>query len=58
MIRHIVRALCAASLVIPPLALSSPAHAVTTCAVNGRPVTGTTVNGTPGHDLIRCEYPF
>ncbi|MFF8845230.1 hypothetical protein ACF08N_21340 [Streptomyces sp. NPDC015127] len=53
MIRHTVRALCAASLVIAPLALSTPAHAVT-CTVNGRTVTSQNVDGTPGSDLIRC----
>ncbi|MET9677184.1 hypothetical protein ABZY68_29445 [Streptomyces sp. NPDC006482] len=55
MIRHIARALCAASLVIAPLALTvTPAHAVTTCTVNGFPVTGTVVSGTAGSDFIRC----
>lgn len=54
MIRHTVRALCAASLVVAPLALSSPAHAVTSCTVNGVPRSGTTVNGTAGSDVIRC----
>ncbi|MEU3691789.1 hypothetical protein [Streptomyces narbonensis] len=55
MIRHSVRALCAASLVIAPLALAAaPAHAVTTCTVNGFPVTGTVVSGTAGSDVIRC----
>ncbi|MDV5148993.1 hypothetical protein R1T08_33865 [Streptomyces sp. SBC-4] len=55
MIRHTARALCAASLVIAPLALSvTPAHAVTTCTVNGFPVTGTVVSGTPRSDVIRC----
>lgn len=54
MIRHTVRALCAASLVIAPLAIGSPAHAVTSCTVNGIAVSAGTVNGTPGSDLIRC----
>ncbi|WP_395364645.1 hypothetical protein ACHGLA_28900 [Streptomyces sp. YH02] len=54
MIRHAARALCAATLVIAPLALSTPAHAVTTCTVNGVSRTGTTVNGTAGPDYIRC----
>ncbi|WP_137992675.1 hypothetical protein [Streptomyces vilmorinianum] len=54
MIRHAARALCAASLVIAPLALSTPAHAVTTCRVNGVTVTGGTINGTAGSDYITC----
>ncbi|MDT9690126.1 hypothetical protein Q5762_17630 [Streptomyces sp. P9(2023)] len=54
MIRHTVRALCAASLVIAPLALSiTPAQAVT-CTVNGVPRTATNLTGTPGSDFIRC----
>ncbi|MFD9724453.1 hypothetical protein [Streptomyces sp. NPDC059072] len=49
------RAFCAATLSIAPLALTvTPAHAVASCTVNGRPVTGTTVLGTAGADLIRC----
>ncbi|MFD7325214.1 hypothetical protein ACFV9D_29655 [Streptomyces sp. NPDC059875] len=54
MIRHAARALCAASLLIAPLALSTPAHAVVTCTVNGFPRTATNVTGTPGSDFIRC----
>ena len=55
MIRHTARALCAATLVIAPLALTvTPAYAVTTCTVNGVPVTGTVVSGTAGSDFIRC----
>ncbi|MEU8531309.1 hypothetical protein AB0C77_37910 [Streptomyces sp. NPDC048629] len=53
MIRHSVRALCAASLVIAPLALSTPAQAVT-CTVNGFPRSATNLTGTPGSDYIRC----
>ncbi|MBT2440012.1 hypothetical protein J7E93_07735 [Streptomyces sp. ISL-36] len=55
MIRHTVRALCAASLVIAPLALSTPAHAATACTVNGMPRPDGDVNGTPGDDYIRCS---
>ncbi|MFD5323239.1 hypothetical protein [Streptomyces sp. NPDC127092] len=54
MIRHTMRALCAASLLIAPLALSTPAQAATTCTVNGTSVTGTTINGTAGADYISC----
>ncbi|WP_406863691.1 hypothetical protein ABZO31_25975 [Streptomyces sp. HUAS MG47] len=54
MIKHTVRALCAASLVIAPLALSTPAHAAVTCTVNGAPVSADIVNGTAGPDFIRC----
>lgn len=55
MIRHTVRALSAATLVIAPLALTAtPAHAAVSCRVNGFPVTGTTVVGTPGNDYITC----
>ncbi|QGZ51515.1 hypothetical protein GPZ77_26855 [Streptomyces sp. QHH-9511] len=53
MIRHAVRALCAASLIVTPLALSTPAHAVT-CTVNGIPRTATNLTGTAGSDYIRC----
>ncbi|MER7517927.1 hypothetical protein [Streptomyces sp. NPDC126499] len=54
MIRHSMRALCAAALVIAPLALTAtPAHAVT-CTVNGQTVTANVVMGTPGNDVIRC----
>ncbi|MGA5196633.1 hypothetical protein [Streptomyces exfoliatus] len=58
MIRHTARALCAASLVIAPLALAAaPAHAVTSCTVNGRsaPVVMGQVNGTAGSDYIVCS---
>ncbi|MGW6362678.1 hypothetical protein ACWFR5_47880 [Streptomyces sp. NPDC055092] len=55
MIRNTARALCAASLVIAPLALSSPAQAATSCTVNGIPVSSGTVNGTAGSDFIRCS---
>jgi len=55
MIRNTVRALCAASLIIAPLALSSPAEAATSCRVNGFLVTSGTVNGTPGSDFIQCS---
>ncbi|MFI8324839.1 hypothetical protein [Streptomyces sp. NPDC085529] len=56
MIRHTARALCAASLVIAPLALTAtPAHAATVCRVNGVPASGPTVNGTAGDDLIECS---
>ncbi|MFB9557926.1 hypothetical protein [Streptomyces roseoviridis] len=54
MIRHSMRALCAAALVIAPIALTAtPAHAVT-CTVNGATVTADVVMGTPGNDVIRC----
>ncbi|MFF8606254.1 hypothetical protein ACF06X_09970 [Streptomyces sp. NPDC015346] len=53
MIRHTVRALCAASLIVAPLALSTPAHAVT-CTVNGFSRTATHLTGTAGNDYIRC----
>lgn len=53
MIRHTVRALCAASLIVAPLALSSPAQAVT-CTVNGVPRSATHLTGTAGSDFIRC----
>ncbi|GGY53347.1 hypothetical protein GCM10010299_69390 [Streptomyces tanashiensis] len=50
-----MRALCAATLVIAPVALTAtPAHAVTSCRVNGVPVTGTSVIGTPNADYITC----
>ncbi|MFI8965465.1 hypothetical protein ACIGO8_25515 [Streptomyces sp. NPDC053493] len=55
MIRHTARALCAASLIVTPLVLSTPAHAATTCRVNGVSVTGTTITGTPGSDYITCD---
>ncbi|MFF2505737.1 hypothetical protein ACFVTY_20450 [Streptomyces sp. NPDC058067] len=55
MIRNIARALCAASLVIAPIALSSPAQAATACTVNGIPVTSSNVTGTPGSDFIQCS---
>ncbi|MFF3314093.1 hypothetical protein ACFYV5_01100 [Streptomyces sp. NPDC003035] len=55
MIRHTVRALCAASLIVAPLALSTPAHAVVTCTVNGFPRTANVVTGTAGNDYIRCD---
>ncbi|MET7515303.1 hypothetical protein ABZS88_17885 [Streptomyces sp. NPDC005480] len=55
MIRLTARALCAASLVIAPLTLSSPAQAATSCTVNGVPVTSGTVNGTAGSDFIQCS---
>ncbi|ROQ35041.1 hypothetical protein EDD98_4095 [Streptomyces sp. PanSC19] len=55
MIRHMTRALCAASLVIAPVALAAtPAHAVTTCQVNGVTVSSTNVVGTAGSDRITC----
>ena len=58
MIRHTVRALCAASLVIAPLALSTPAHAATACTVNGVPRIADpmthTISGTTGSDFISC----
>ncbi|WP_418959654.1 hypothetical protein [Streptomyces tritici] len=59
MIRHTARALCAATLVIAPLALTAtPAHAVTSCTVNGSPRTPDpmthTIFGTAGSDNIRC----
>ncbi|MFD3537688.1 hypothetical protein [Streptomyces sp. NPDC058664] len=54
-IGHTARALCAVSLVIAPLALAAaPAHAVTSCTVNGVPRSGPTVNGTAGSDSIVC----
>ncbi|MFI8828497.1 hypothetical protein [Streptomyces sp. NPDC053431] len=54
MIRHTMRALCAATLVIAPIALTAtPAHAVS-CTVNGRPVSGGTVQGTDSADYIQC----
>ncbi|MGX1674529.1 hypothetical protein [Streptomyces sp. NPDC055400] len=55
MIRLTARALCAASLVIAPLTLSSPAQAATSCTVNGIPVSSGTVNGTAGSDFIQCS---
>ncbi|MER5206122.1 hypothetical protein [Streptomyces sp. NPDC002825] len=55
MIRHAARALCAASLIVTPLVLSTPAHAATTCRVNGITVTGTNITGTPGSDYITCN---
>ncbi|SEC21628.1 hypothetical protein [Streptomyces sp. TLI_105] len=59
MIRHSVRALCAASLVIAPVALAAaPAHAQTTCTVNGVSVSPDpmgVVNGTAGRDYIVCS---
>ncbi|MFF0425672.1 MULTISPECIES: hypothetical protein [unclassified Streptomyces] len=55
MIRHTMRALSAATLVIAPIALTAtPAHAVASCRVNGIPVSGTSVVGTPGPDYITC----
>ncbi|MFJ8669453.1 hypothetical protein [Streptomyces sp. NPDC093600] len=54
MIRHTVRALCAASLVIAPLALSTPAHAATVCTVNGLSSPDGNVTGTAGNDYIEC----
>ncbi|MFG2642179.1 hypothetical protein ACGFYP_14565 [Streptomyces sp. NPDC048370] len=55
MIRHTLRALCAAALVIAPLALTAtPAHAATTCTVNGVTVTSANVAGTAGADFISC----
>ncbi|MFF5971398.1 hypothetical protein ACFY7C_07690 [Streptomyces sp. NPDC012769] len=55
MIRHTMRALCAASLVIAPLALAAaPAHAAT-CTVNGVSRTGAAVTGTAGPDYIVCS---
>ncbi|WP_370415458.1 hypothetical protein [Streptomyces fradiae] len=56
MMRQTLRALCAASLALAPLALgAAPAHAQTSCTVNGVPVTGPNVNGTPGSDIIVCS---
>ncbi|MEV4944838.1 hypothetical protein [Streptomyces sp. NPDC053755] len=55
MIRHSVRALCAASLVLAPLALSTPAHAATACSVNGLTVPSGNVSGTVGRDYIQCS---
>ncbi|MFF0478140.1 hypothetical protein [Streptomyces sp. NPDC004284] len=55
MIRHTLRTLCAATLVIAPVALTAtPAHAVAPCRVNGIPVSGTNVVGTPGADSLTC----
>ncbi|MEV4428624.1 hypothetical protein ACN9M0_28375 [Streptomyces sp. R-07] len=55
MIRHTMRALCAATLVIAPVALTAtPAHATTTCRVNGITVSSTNVVGTAGADYITC----
>ncbi|MFE7158988.1 hypothetical protein [Streptomyces sp. NPDC057636] len=50
-----MRTLCAAALVAAPVALTAtPAQALTSCTVNGRPVSGTTVSGTAGPDHISC----
>ncbi|MFF9850303.1 hypothetical protein [Streptomyces litmocidini] len=53
-----MRALCAAPLVIVPVALAAaPAHAQTTCTVNGVSVSPDSmgvVNGTTGNDYIVC----
>lgn len=59
MIRHTMRALCAATLVIAPIALTAtPAHAATSCTVNGVPRTADpmthTISGTAGSDFISC----
>ncbi|MFF8379368.1 hypothetical protein ACF07V_24935 [Streptomyces sp. NPDC015661] len=55
MIRHTMRALCAATLVIAPVALTAtPAHAVASCRVNGIAVSSTNVVGTAGSDYITC----
>ncbi|WP_030690071.1 hypothetical protein [Streptomyces globisporus] len=55
MIRHLTRALCATTLVIAPIALTAtPAHAVTTCRVNGVTVSSANVVGTAGPDYITC----
>ncbi|MFI6843097.1 hypothetical protein ACIBJD_00295 [Kitasatospora sp. NPDC050467] len=55
MIRQSVRALCAASIALAPLALSvTPAHAVSSCTVNGVPASGPVISGTSGSDFIRC----
>ncbi|MEU6236998.1 hypothetical protein [Kitasatospora sp. NPDC047058] len=57
MIRQSVRALCAASVALAPLVLcATPAHAVSSCTVNGIPASGPVVSGTPGRDVIRCAY--
>ncbi|WP_225799108.1 hypothetical protein [Streptomyces sp. NK15101] len=59
MIRHSVRALCAASLVLAPIVLTAtPAQAATTCTLNGASVTPDpmgVVNGTAGPDYIVCS---
>jgi Ca2+-binding RTX toxin-like protein len=59
MIRNITRALCAASLVIAPLALvTTPAYAATSCTVNGVPRTPDAMNritGTANSDYIVCS---
>ncbi|MEU4068229.1 hypothetical protein AB0F25_38535 [Streptomyces wedmorensis] len=55
MIGHTMRALCAATLAIAPVALTAtPAHAVTSCRVNGVTVSAQNVVGTPGPDYITC----
>ncbi|MGW8766026.1 hypothetical protein ACWGN5_26400 [Streptomyces sp. NPDC055815] len=55
MIRHTMRALCAATLVIAPVALTAtPAHAVASCRVNGIAVNSSNVVGTAGADYITC----
>ncbi|MFD0276292.1 hypothetical protein ACFVHB_20650 [Kitasatospora sp. NPDC127111] len=57
MIRKTVRALCAASVALAPLVLcATPAHAVSSCTVNGIPASGPVISGTPGSDFIRCAY--
>ncbi|GAA2723504.1 MULTISPECIES: hypothetical protein [Streptomyces] len=39
----------------PPAAPAEKAKKLTTCSVNGIPVTGAVVHGTPGPDRITCE---
>ncbi|WP_406063218.1 hypothetical protein OG462_32785 [Streptomyces sp. NBC_01077] len=55
MITHTMRALCAATLVIAPVALTAtPAYAATSCRVNGVAVNAQNIVGTPGADYITC----
>ncbi|AJF67844.1 calcium-binding protein [Streptomyces vietnamensis] len=54
MIRNAARALCAASLIVTPLVLSTPAHAAVGCQVNGVPAPGPNITGTSGSDYITC----
>ncbi|TVL93548.1 hypothetical protein [Streptomyces sp. SAJ15] len=55
--RWTLRTAAAAAALAMPLAglTATPAHAATSCVVNGRQVTGPAIVGTPGDDVITCS---
>ncbi|MGK5545609.1 hypothetical protein ACSNOH_12875 [Streptomyces sp. URMC 127] len=46
----------AAAVFLPATALAAPAHAASSCTVNGVPQPGPVINGTSGRDVITCSF--